>query len=176
MKVVVLNKVWQPICVVESKKAVLLLCRGTAKAVEPSTYEVFDLEEWLSVPTKNGNYMQAVRFKFPIPEAVLLLKYSKFPKHSTSFSKRKVFSRDGFTCQYCGRKLDELTLDHVVPKSKGGKTIWENVVAACKKCNNKKGNQPVGKKFKLKKKPEPPEESIVKLAKEDIWKKLKVNG
>lgn len=78
-----------------------------------------------------------------IPSVVVLKDYVK-PMKSTAFTRFNLFLRDEFTCQYCGAK-GEMTFDHVIPRARGGKTVWENVVAACAPCNLKKGSKPLGR-------------------------------
>lgn len=82
---------------------------------------------------------------FKVPAVIRLIKAFKKNKHILRFSKQNVFARDKWQCQYCGKEksISELTYDHVVPKSKGGKTCWENIVTACKECNSKKADKTV---------------------------------
>jgi 5-methylcytosine-specific restriction endonuclease McrA len=78
---------------------------------------------------------------FPLPTVIRLRSYVKIPYKEISLSRRNVLHRDNYTCQYCGERRHDLTIDHIMPRSKGGIDSWENVVAACLKCNVKKGDR-----------------------------------
>tara|TARA_Y100001960_G_C14719345_1_gene851514 strand:+ start:273 stop:824 length:552 start_codon:yes stop_codon:yes gene_type:complete len=90
---------------------------------------VSEYDRWISSPT----------FRMRLPSVVSLKRYVK-PIHTPAFTRFNVFLRDSFSCQYCGNKND-LTFDHLIPRSQGGKTCWNNVVAACSRCNLKKGGR-----------------------------------
>ncbi|MBI2681397.1 MAG: HNH endonuclease [Candidatus Solibacter usitatus] len=83
------------------------------------------------------------RIEIPVPSVIRLCRYRRVPRQNRSASRKGVLLRDGNTCQYCRRKLaaQELTLDHVVPRSRSGSATWENLVACCLACNNRKGNR-----------------------------------
>jgi 5-methylcytosine-specific restriction endonuclease McrA len=93
--------------------------------------------------------MDAVRtistpsFQIAVPEVIMLTEFSRFPPRQVKFSRRNIYVRDNHTCQYCGvmPPRDELTIDHVIPRSRGGQSLWENVVLACMRCNMKKGSR-----------------------------------
>ncbi len=89
--------------------------------------------------TAEGHQLRTVSKTFPMPAVIKLLKYTNVPYKGVSLTRQNIFKRDGFECQYCGIEKD-LTLDHVVPKAKGGKTSWGNLVTACKRCNARKGD------------------------------------
>jgi len=74
-----------------------------------------------------------------MPSVIRLFKYVHLPYKGVMLTRQNIFKRDGYCCQYCG-KVDELTLDHVVPKSRGGKSNWDNLTTACKRCNSRKGD------------------------------------
>jgi 5-methylcytosine-specific restriction endonuclease McrA len=78
-----------------------------------------------------------------LPRVIVLSRYQKCPPRNVKFNRRNIFIRDHYTCQYCGRtpKEDDLTIDHIIPKSRGGRTVWENVVLACTTCNTAKGSR-----------------------------------
>jgi 5-methylcytosine-specific restriction endonuclease McrA len=125
--VLVLNATNEPLNVVSVKRAVVLLLKEKAQIVEAT-------EAWI----------RAQNWSLPQPLVIRLVYYVRIPHRlSLPLSRRTVLARDGYTCQYCGRRPDrtELTLDHVVPRCRGGKTSWENLVAACKRCNQRKGNR-----------------------------------
>lgn len=81
--------------------------------------------------------------ELPMPAVIALKRYLKYRPFKVRFSKRNIFVRDGFTCQYCGERLpgSKLTIDHVVPRAQGGQSRWENVVTACEPCNHRKGDR-----------------------------------
>lgn len=122
-----LNSSYEPLKVIDWKKAVSLWWTGKVEVVEE--YDDFDLKS-VSVTIK-------------CPAVVRLLKYVKGNRHKVKFSRVNVFSRDKFTCQYCGCQpgIRELTYDHVVPRAQGGKTSWTNIATACYDCNAAKGNR-----------------------------------
>jgi 5-methylcytosine-specific restriction endonuclease McrA len=85
--------------------------------------------------------IKSVRQSFPIPSVIRLQKMISRPRAKNKMTRKEVFRRDNFTCQYCGRRVSELTLDHVIPRHLGGKHVWTNVVAACPSCNHHKGSR-----------------------------------
>jgi 5-methylcytosine-specific restriction endonuclease McrA len=140
-KALVLNKVYIPIQVTSVRRAFSLLYQGIVRAVNEQ-YETFDFQSWseLSVAMHEervGLVNHAVR----IPRVILLVGFDRLPKRQVRFSRFNIYARDHSTCQYCGRKLprSELNLDHVIPRSRGGRSVWANVVCCCHVCNLKKG-------------------------------------
>ncbi|AHM63083.1 HNH endonuclease [Flammeovirgaceae bacterium 311] len=104
----------------------------------------------------NGNVLRSVTQSFPMPAVIRLGRYINVPYKGVMLSRQNVFRRDGFQCQYCGSSKD-LTLDHVVPRSRNGKSNWTNLVTACKRCNTRKGNYtPEMAGMKLRRQPEKP--------------------
>lgn len=90
----------------------------------------------------DGVLLRSPTYTFPLPSVIRLRYYIKQPHLvGVTFSKKNVFKRDRLICQYCGQRSVDMTIDHVVPKSRGGRTCWENVVVACKNCNTKKGDR-----------------------------------
>ena len=124
--VLVLNASYEAINVCNLKRALKMLFKGVA-----CTEEVSDRE--ICSPTTS----------MKIPLVIRLVNYVHIPHCVVKFSRKNVFIRDGYACQYCQKQFPQsmLTLDHVIPRSRGGTTVWENVVTACKKCNIKKGNR-----------------------------------
>jgi 5-methylcytosine-specific restriction endonuclease McrA len=156
-KALVLNKTWSPIHVTTVKNAVLLLFKGTARVVCTKTYQTYNLDDWLQQPPNGAGHIQTVRKKISVPEVLILSNYDKIPAVNPLFSKRNVLKRDKYTCQYCGDQGRDLTIDHIVPKSKGGQTCWDNVVAACEKCNKTKADRtPKGAGMRLRSTPGKP--------------------
>jgi 5-methylcytosine-specific restriction endonuclease McrA len=150
--VLVLNKSFLPVQITTVRRAFCLLYAGVAKAVN-SQYETFDYESWrhLSVE-RNEETIGLVDRVIRVPRVILLIAYDRVPKRRTRFSRYNIFARDKNTCQYCGQKFQrhELNLDHVIPRSQGGFSTWENVVCSCHHCNRRKGGKtPDQAKMKL---------------------------
>lgn len=150
--VLVLNKSFLPIHITTVRRAFCLLYTGLAKAVD-AQYKTFDYESWrqLSIE-KNDETIGLVDRVIKVPRVILLLTYDRIPKRHVRFSRYNIFLRDKNTCQYCGRKFPrhELNIDHVIPRSQGGTSTWENVVCSCHECNRKKGGKtPEQAKMKL---------------------------
>lgn len=91
------------------------------------------------VKNVEGQYLRTISEQYPMPSVIRLSKYIHVPYKSVELTRQNIFKRDDNECAYCGAKND-LTLDHVIPKSKGGKSNWTNLVAACKRCNSRKGH------------------------------------
>lgn len=146
--VLILNKNWTVIGTAPLYKTINLLVSrnkdGTYKAhVIDESCVPHTWEEWSAFrPLKDDDKISTPTKSFKIPEVVKLNKYDKLPRENILFSRANIFRRDEHKCQYCGiRPGDkELTIDHVVPKAKGGKTTWENCVLACVECNSIKGS------------------------------------
>lgn len=156
----VLNRSWQAICTTTVRHAIVLVCKNRAKIIAPDTYELHDLDSWASLSRlKNGPLIHGVSITLPVPEVVILTDTDVYPQPRVVFSRRNIFKRDHYTCQYCGArpKLPELTIDHVIPRSRGGKSAWINCVVSCRHCNEKKGNRtPVEAKMRLAHEPKRP--------------------
>lgn len=121
-RVLILNASYEPLHVCSVKRAVALLMHEVAERVE-------DSDRVLRSPSQ----------VFPVPSVIRLKKFVKRPpRHRVAFNRKNVFRRDDHTCQYCFSRSNDLTLDHVLPRSRGGATSWENVVACCHRCNAKK--------------------------------------
>ncbi len=125
--VLVLNQSYEPIHICSVRRAIILIFRGRAEIVEA-------LED-LS--------LRSVSSLYPVPSVVRLDIYLRIPPKPLALTKRNVLKRDGNQCQYCGTKRAKLTVDHVIPRTRGGKDSWENLVCACQRCNNLKGNRTV---------------------------------
>ncbi len=121
-RVLILNASYEPLHVCSVKRAVSLLMHEVAERVE-------DSDKVLRSPSS----------VFPVPSVIRLRHYVRRPyRQKVAFNRKNVFRRDDHRCQYCGERANDLTLDHVIPRSKGGPTTWENVVACCRRCNAKK--------------------------------------
>jgi len=142
-QVLVLNASYEAINVCNLKRAIKMIIKGTAQTEEVSEfYEI-----------------RAASLHIKIPLVIRLINYVHIPHLAIKFSRKNVFIRDQYMCQYCGVKPAKqlLTLDHVMPRSRNGNTGWENMVAACLKCNNKKGDRtPNEAQMILKRKPKAP--------------------
>ena len=122
--VLILNQNYQPLNICNARRAIVLLDRGKAELME------------------NGRgYIRTITQMFPIPSVIRLEYMVKRPFMRRRLSRRAIFYRDSFTCQYCGKKDAQLTLDHVRPRSRGGVHDWANVVSACIPCNHQKAGQ-----------------------------------
>jgi len=137
----ILNKNWQAIDVAPVADALKKVWADNAKVVDPNDYCQYAWDDWSKLkPDEDELFIQCVGFKLRVPEVITLANYSKFPQTTLSFSRRNLFQRDEETCQYCGIKpgLRNLTIDHILPRSRGGLTSWDNCAAACIKCNHRK--------------------------------------
>jgi 5-methylcytosine-specific restriction endonuclease McrA len=142
------------------RRAMSLLYRGLAQVVNPKDFSTYDFSSWAKASQHaQEDFIQTVRYKIRIPEIVILTGYTGFAKRKVAFNRRTIFERDGYKCQYCGQKYasDDLTLDHVIPRSRGGRSTWDNIVVACVSCNTRKANKLVEEAgMKLLKKPTKP--------------------
>jgi 5-methylcytosine-specific restriction endonuclease McrA len=139
----VLNRNWQAIHVASVQRSLVMLCNGTARAVDTHDFQIYGWDDWLSLPVRPEHaVVRGVSFNIRAPEVITLSSFDRVPCGKVPFSKRNVFKRDRFTCQYCGRQpgAEELTIDHVLPRSQGGETSWENCVLACVDCNRRKAD------------------------------------
>jgi len=155
--VLVLNRYYQAIRVVNVRRAFSLLCRELAEVVHIETdakgqsrWQNLDFQEWTELSQLKAEFepdgfdwIHTVRFAVAVPRIIRLLGYDKLPRQDVKFNRRNIYARDGNRCQYCGKKMPttELSLDHVIPKSQNGKSTWENIVCCCVKCNVKKGGR-----------------------------------
>ena len=157
--VLVLNRYFVPVTVTSVKRAFIMLYCGIAKAVD-GNYATFDFDSWAQISDmKEEDAVRTISKIIKIPRVIVLVRYDRMPKKDVKFNRINIFRRDDDTCQYCREKFprSELTIDHVVPRTLGGKSIWENVVCCCIDCNRKKGGRtPEGAGMKLKVKPKKP--------------------
>jgi 5-methylcytosine-specific restriction endonuclease McrA len=122
----VLNATYEPVTITTARRALTLLFKGAAVVEAVSTHTI-----------------HTAKLNIPIPDVIRLTRYRRVPRLNRSVSRKGIMLRDQFTCQFCGKKLPvgDLTLDHVLPRSRGGYSTWENLVAACYPCNNSKGDR-----------------------------------
>jgi len=139
--VLVLNATFEPINITAVRRAMVLMIKGVAQAEEINHTQVHSVSRTL-----------------PVPSVIRLLAYRHIPQQTRALSRKNILLRDRNTCQFCSRTLpaSELTLDHVVPRSRGGRSSWENLVACCYQCNNSKGDRtPEEAGFALTRRPRP---------------------
>jgi 5-methylcytosine-specific restriction endonuclease McrA len=140
----VLNRSWQPVNVAPVSRALVLVWNDAARVVDPADYQLYDWSDWSKQrPAEGEQFIQAVRFRLRVPEVIALSGYDRLPTAAVSFSRRNLFKRDRYTCQYCGKQpgSEELTIDHVVPRAQGGQSRWDNCVLACLECNKRKADR-----------------------------------
>lgn len=140
--VLVLNASYEPINICGARRALVLVLKGVATTEEERNFS-----------------LHAARVNIPMPSVIRLLEYRRIPHQTRALSRKNILLRDRNTCQYCGIVLTagELTLDHVIPRSRGGQSTWENLVACCHSCNRRKGNSMLHEldEIKLQREPRP---------------------
>lgn len=124
--VLVLNQNYEPLNICSVRRALVLVLGGKAELLEAA----------------KGRIASATR-AFPFPSVIRLIHLIKRPRPRVKLTRKEIFIRDGYTCQYCGVRTSNLTIDHVIPRSRGGLHTWDNVVAACQPCNHRKGGKSV---------------------------------
>jgi 5-methylcytosine-specific restriction endonuclease McrA len=139
--VLVLNRNYQPVHVTTVKRAFSLLYQGVAKAID-TQYKLYEFDDWAAL-SATEDCVTTIDRTIRVPRVLVLSAYEYLPKGRVRFSRLNIYARDHDTCQYCTRTLprSELNLDHVLPRSQGGKTTWENVVCSCVPCNLRKGGR-----------------------------------
>ena len=185
--VLVLNRFYLAVHVINVRRAFGLLLRELAEVIhyQEGVYANYSFDSWREVSELKAafkepheDWIRAVNFEIQVPRVVRLLAFDRLPKQAVRFNRRNIFARDGNRCQYCGKNFptSELSLDHVVPRSRNGPTSWENVVCACVSCNVRKGGRtPAEAHMKLTRLPTRPKRSpllAVKLGnpKYESWK------
>ena len=122
--VLVLNQSYEPLAVCRARRAVVLIYQGKAEMLE------------------NGfGFIHSATDSFPLPSVIRLARLIKHPRRERKLTRFEIFNRDRYACQYCGAETKQLTLDHVLPRYRGGQHTWENVVSACVSCNRHKAGQ-----------------------------------
>ena len=136
--VLVLNQNYEPLHICNARRALVLVLGGKAEVLQEDT------DVHLHTSTDD----------FTVPSVVRMMYLVHRPRPRVKLTRREIFLRDNYTCQYCGKVTHDLTLDHVHPKSRDGKHTWENLVSACKECNHRKGGRtPEEARMRLKKSP-----------------------
>jgi 5-methylcytosine-specific restriction endonuclease McrA len=171
--VLVLNKLYMAVQVIPARRAFGLLFKEIAEVVTLTDgyYQSYDFHSWREVSAAKAlfknpddDYVRTVHFEIVVPRVIRLLGYDRLPRQKVKFNRRNLFARDHNRCQYCGRRFStsELSLDHVMPRSRGGQATWENIVCACVKCNVRKGGRtPAEANMRLIKEPARPKTSPV---------------
>ncbi len=142
--VLVLNRTFAALALTDARRGFTLFYKGHVKAVLPD-FTTYGWEEWCDIPVQpeDRDVVKTPTMLLKVPRVIQLLSCDRAPRYELKFSRHNVYVRDGTRCQYCGRRFatSELSLDHVIPLSRGGVSSWENVVCACLKCNVRKGNR-----------------------------------
>lgn len=142
----VLNRSFFAIQIISWDKVMSLLYRGQAVAVD-SDYRLYDFDSWKEWSQARTDYpngvVHGVNFSIAVPEIIQLTYFNELPRHEAKFNRKTLYQQYKQRCCYCGKRFStsELNLDHVIPKSRGGKTNWENVITSCHRCNTLKGNR-----------------------------------
>jgi 5-methylcytosine-specific restriction endonuclease McrA len=170
--VLVLNKLFMAVHVISVRRAFCLLCKDLAEVVslEEGAFATYDFATWRELSEYRARHFRQAEddwvrtssSEIQVPRVIRLIAYDRLPKQTVKFNRRNIFARDGNQCQYCGKKFptSELSLDHVLPRSKGGQSVWDNIVCACVGCNVKKGGRtPREASMHLIRKPEKPKRS-----------------
>ena len=153
----VLNRNWQPVGVTKVARTLIMVWNDTARIVDPDDFRLYTWADWSALEPDEGEpFIRTVRSRLRVPEVVSLTRYDRVPASTVTFSRRNIFKRDRYTCQYCGTQpgSEELTIDHVTPRSQGGVSSWQNCVLACVECNKRKANRtPEQARMPLRRKP-----------------------
>ncbi len=140
-KVLILNQNYEPLSICTVKRAIILIFLNKAEYVIK----------------RDGKVIRSERIEFPVPSVIRVSKYISYRAYDIPLTRKNVLKRDNYECQYCGARDRPMTVDHIIPKTRGGKDEWTNLVCACVKCNNKKGDRTLKEAgMKLLKKPRKP--------------------
>ncbi|MAJ44248.1 MAG: HNH endonuclease [Candidatus Marinimicrobia bacterium] len=157
-RVLVLNQNYQPLTITKTKRAVALF-----------------MDKKVEILEKYNEKIHSINFSLNLPSVIRLTKYINYHPKAIPLTRKNLLRRDSYICQYCAVKNKPMTLDHIIPKQRGGKETWENLVAACTSCNHKKNNRtPKESNMPLLRKPKKPsmltyfQQSVRK--KQDAWK------
>ena len=149
--VLVLNRLYVAIRVINARRAFSLLCRDLAEviSVEDGRYSGYDFDSWTELSayrdlfTEDYDWVRTVRLQIAVPKIIRLFGYDRLPRQAVKLNRRNIYARDLSHCQYCGKRFStqELSLDHIVPRAMGGKSTWQNMVCCCVHCNTRKGGR-----------------------------------
>lgn len=163
--VLVLNQNYEPLNVCHVRRALVLVMRGKAEVVESASA-----------------FFHTASNVIQLPSVIRLLHFIRRPRPRVRLTRREIFSRDGWACVYCGKATRDLTLDHVLPRHRGGPHTWDNLVSACKVCNHRKaGRTPAEARMDLRREPGLPRVGLYHsflpyLAAESGWRKFVPGG
>lgn len=175
--VLVLNRFYMAVHVISVRRAFVLLYRETAEVIdlENGHYANYDFDSWCELSEirwadrgSESDWIRAVQHPIQAPRVIRLVRFDRLPRQTLRFSRRNLFARDEHRCQYCGQNKpsSQLSIDHVVPRSRGGGTTWENVVCSCVECNTKKGGRtPQEARMQLMRPPRRPKHNPLLIAK-----------
>jgi len=144
--VLVLNRLWQAINVCTARRAIALVCTGHAHVVdeEDGAFSTYGFDDWCTISCEDdAECVHSVTLRMRCPRIIVLGIFDRLPDKEVRYTRTNVFSRDKHTCQYCRQRFERrnLNIDHVLPRHRGGKTVWTNVVCSCLECNRLKGNR-----------------------------------
>ena len=151
-QVLVLNRYYTAIRVINARRAFTMLCKPVAEiiSVEDGQYITYDLESWTEIAELQRQFepdahawVRTPQLHIAVPKIIRLFGYDRLPRQEVKLNRRNLYARDGSHCQYCGKTFPtrELTIDHVVPRVLGGNHSWTNLVCACVRCNARKGGR-----------------------------------
>lgn len=185
--VLVLNKHYIALRAISVRRAFIFLAKDYAEVIYKNNgrFEEYNFDAWVQESSKNnGNsqneYIHTPKWRILVPRVIRLLEYGKMPRREWKFNRKNILIRDNYQCQYCGKKypLGFITIDHIIPRSRGGMTNWTNVVTCCNKCNTKKGGRlPQEAGMKLLTKPQSPKfhhglSQLINNEKYFLWKEF----
>lgn len=172
--VLVLNRFFMAVHIISARRAFSLVFKRAAEVVHvvDDRYDSFNFESWRDLSQYREffpdddphDWVRTVSFQIRVPRVIRLMGYDKLPRQRVKFNRRNLFARDENRCQYCGRRFrtSELSLDHVIPRSRGGQAAWTNLVCACTACNKRKGGRtPKEAGIKLIREPRQPRRSPI---------------
>lgn len=149
-RVLVLNKLYTAVKVITARRAFILLYKNSAEVVakDNGTFATYDFSRWIEASQgdsgRDGDeFIHTPARRLKVPQVIRLFSYDKIPRREVKFSRKNILSRDDNRCQYCGKHYPatQLSIDHIIPRSRGGSSKWDNLVASCSKCNTKKGGK-----------------------------------
>ena len=164
-QVLVLNRVYSAIRIVDARKAFTFLAKSVAEVIslEQGNFRNYDFGSWTDIAdlqrefeSEQHDWVRTPSMTLAVPKIIRLFSYDRRPSQDIRLNRRNIYARDESACQYCGRKFStrELSLDHVIPRVQGGEDSWTNLVCACVRCNARKGGRtPRQANMRLVKKP-----------------------
>lgn len=167
----VLNRNWQPITFLPVQTCIVQAMRDMASVLDPANYYLMSFEEWIEthqpkavetgapVEEEGQRWIKSSRLWVRAPEVIVLKQYGERPPRKITFNRSNLARRDEYVCQYCGKEIGlvHMTIDHVLPRSRGGENSWENCVASCSDCNSRKADKtPKEARMSLRKEPARP--------------------